>query len=259
MPQRKSRGRQRRQRSDRKPATAAVAAPATAPVELSPNLSNLLGEFASLRQAAANASHMDKISRTSVRSVQLLSPESSPAVFEQAFALYVESFPIDDEREPTEMIRQRIADMPDVFYCYAFLDQVGTVIGYCQGSICSAAGSPSRFFYMQYCCVSPQSRGGGVLQLMHAVCAATLLAFCKRANVAAIGTVWEAEPVGMADEAEARKYTVARLSIHSKAGGRVIMGKRADGTFVVRCFRAPRRRYITNAIGAREVECVHAA
>lgn len=44
--------------------------------------------------------------------------------------------------------------------------------------------------------------------------------------------VWESEPRGLGDDAASIKFTDTRLAVHTRAGGRVMMGVTGDGELV---------------------------
>jgi len=191
---------------------------------LDPYLSETLGPSTPLKTGIANEAHEAKV-RAAADKVDLvvrLSEETPKKIMDEAFALYLESFPSDDEREPTELIVERIARNPAAFHAHAYLDKNGTVVGYCQGSIVrtvegeQGSNTAHVFFFLQYCCVSPLARGGGALQLMHAVNTATLIACGKLMDCEPLGSLWETEPAGLGDDDEARAFTKSRLVIHNK-------------------------------------------
>jgi hypothetical protein len=210
-------------------------------IVLSASLAETLGEDdgdnedALTSNGCANAAHLDKVllASTKVKRIERLSSDTAADIQTQAFALYEASFPSEDEREPVDLIKTRIEEKTFDFHAHAYLDEADKVVGYCQGSIVKTANPVAQvFFSLQYCCVDISFRGGGIMQLMHAVNCATLVACAKKLGCDPLGVIWETEPAGLGEDDESRKFTKSRLIIHNKAGGRVLIGKRADGSYV---------------------------
>lgn len=203
---------------------------------------------------AANAKHLAKMDQSAsiVATVERL-PSRIDSVtgfqVKDAFRLYRHCFPNPDEREPISEIRKRIkhyknplTDDGAMFHSHVFADRDGAVVGYSQGStVPSEAG---LFYYWQYGCVADREymkrhygkdvnpREQGVLNTIHGVNAATLAANAAHARRPALGLMWESEPRGLGDDAASIRFTDTRLSIHTRAGGRVMMGVTQDGELV---------------------------
>jgi hypothetical protein len=232
----------------------------TAPPELSlidraagKNLKKALGAR-TIAESAANAQHLAKMEQSAgtVALIEKLPGRlNSIAAFKvrDAFRLYEHCFPNDDEREPIEDIKDRIKQYeglspPDGadFHAHVFADKEGAVVGYAQGSTvpCDAG----LFYYWQYGCVADRDymkehygkdvnpREQGVLNTIHGVNAATLQATADRTGKPALAMLWEAEPRGLGHDGPSIRYTDLRLSIHNRAGGRVMIGVTADGEYV---------------------------
>ena len=207
-----------------------------------------------LAESASNAQHLAKMEQSAgvVALVEKLPGRlNSIAAFKvkDAFRLYQHCFPNDDEREPIKDIKDRVkhydglspADGGD-FHAHVYADKDGAVVGYAQGSTvpCDAG----LFYYWQYGCVADRDymkqhydkdvnpREQGVLNTIHGVNAATLMATADRIGKPALGMLWESEPRGLGEDAASIRYTDLRLSIHNRAGGRVMMGVTSDGEYV---------------------------
>jgi hypothetical protein len=217
---------------------------------------NLKGAISgrTLSSAAANQKHLAKMEEsTQVVSVVERLPGRLGSVTsfkpKEAFQLYEHCFPNPDEREPIEDIKARLKTYdkgPDAdggcFHAQGFADRDGHVVAYAQGSTVPSA--EGLFYYWQYGCVADRDymketygkdvnpREHGVLNTIHAVNAATLQATCDKVGQPAIGLMWESEPRGLGEDRESIRFTDKRLSIHNRAGGRVMMGKTADGELV---------------------------
>jgi hypothetical protein len=234
----------------------------TAPIDqcLGKNLKKALGGE-TLADNAANTAHLGKMneSTTVVSTIEKLPGRlNSIASFKvkDAFRLYEHCFPNPDEREDTGDIKARIksydgklpADGGD-FHAHVYADSTGAVVGYSQGS--TVPSDAGLFYYWQYGCVADRAymkehygkdvnpREHGVLNTIHGVNAATLVATANRVGQPAIGMVWESEPRGLGEDAASIRYTDLRLSIHNRAGGRVMMGM-TDGWELVNLHLQPR-------------------
>lgn len=217
------------------------------------HLKKVLGGL-TLSDAAANPQHqakMDQSAATIGHLERLPGNLRSLATFRsgEAFKLYEHSFPNPDEREPVADIKARLKDFAggtredgNGFHAVGIADQDRRVVGYTQGSTVPTEGG--LFYYWQYGCVADQAymeaqhgvktnpREQGVLNTIHGVNAAILLAAAERLDRKPLGMVWESEPRGLGDDAASIQFTDLRLKIHNRAGGRVMMGVDADGNLV---------------------------
>lgn len=215
---------------------------------------NLWQELGGRPPLAANARHAQKIAESSqviglverlpgrIRSLTSLSPK-------EGFRLYEHSFPHPDEQEPVEDIVARLAQFGQGpledgshFHAHCVTNKEGVVIAYSQGS--TVPCDEGLFFFWQYGCVADAAymkseygidqnpREHGVLNTLHGINAATLAVAAERLEQPALDIVWESEPRGLGDTKEAIQFTDKRLSIHNRAGGRVMMGMTADGELV---------------------------
>lgn len=211
---------------------------------------------ASLQSGAANAKHVTKMEQSAkviavverlpgrLGSITSFSPKD-------AFRLYEHCFPNPDEREPIADIKARLKTYdrgatPDgaAFHAHAFADDQGRVVGYAQGSTVPTPSGEGLFYYWQYGCVADRAymqdnygvdtnpREHGVLNTMHGIAAATLVAGAAKADKAPLAIVWESEPRGLGDDRDSIRFTDTRLGIHNRAGGRVMMGVDDEGRLV---------------------------
>ncbi|MCK6545789.1 hypothetical protein L6R52_07970 [Myxococcota bacterium] len=203
---------------------------------------------------AANARHLEHMERSSnvVASIEKLPGRlGSIATFKlrEAFRLYEHCFPNPDEREPVADIRARVkqfAESPSPdgadFHVHVFADADRAVVGYSQGSV--VPSDAGVFYYWQYGCVADREymraqygkdvnpRERGILNTIHGVNAATLAAASEKTGQPALGLVWESEPRGLGDDAASIKFTDTRLAVHTRAGGRVMIGRTAEGELI---------------------------
>ena len=208
----------------------------------------------SLLDAAANAQHVRNLEKAAgiIGVIEKLPGRlGSVTSFrpQDAFLLYEHCFPNPDEQEPVADIKARLktydkGDEADGanFHAHAFTDKDGDVIAYAQGS--TVPSEEGLFFFWQYGCVADADymksaygkdsnpRQQGVMNTIHAVNAATLMTAAEQHKKPALGMMWESEPRGLGDDAASIQFTDKRLSIHNRAGGRVMMGKTADGELV---------------------------
>jgi hypothetical protein len=217
------------------------------------HLLKVLGSW-TLAKAAANPQHQAKMDQSAelIGHLERLPGRlASVATFKTggAFKLYEYCFPNPDEREPIADIKARLKDFNtgtrddgNGFHAIAIADHDRNVIGYTQGS--TVPTDKGLFYYWQYGCVADRDfmkanygkdvnpREQGVLNTIHGANAATLLAAAERLGREPLGIVWESEPRGLGDDAASIKFTDARLKIHNRAGGRVMMGVTAEGDLV---------------------------
>lgn len=220
---------------------------------LGAHLLKVLGGW-TLAKAAANPQHqakMDQSAQLIGHLERLPGRLASVATFKTggAFKLYEYCFPNPDEREPIADIKARLKDFNsgtrddgNGFHAIAIADHDRNVVGYTQGS--TVPTDQGLFYYWQYGCVADRDfmkanygkdvnpREQGVLNTIHGANAATLLAAAERLGREPLGIVWESEPRGLGDDAASIKFTDARLKIHNRAGGRVMMGVTAEGELV---------------------------
>jgi hypothetical protein len=217
------------------------------------NLAAALGDQ-TLEANAANARHLDRMSASTAVIAQierLPGRLDSIATFKvgDAFRLYEHCFPNPDEREPIKEIKDRLrryaqSPSPDGadFHVHVFADAQRAVVGYSQGSV--VPSDAGMFYYWQYGCVADgeymkaqtkrdvNPRQHGVLNTIHGVNAATLNAAAAKEGVPALGMLWESEPRGLGADPDSIKFTDTRLAVHTRAGGRVMMGVTAEGELV---------------------------
>jgi hypothetical protein len=203
---------------------------------------------------AANAKHLERMERSTavVAHIERLPGRlDSIATFKlrEAFRLYEHCFPNADEREPVADIKARVkrfAEAPPAdgadFSVHVFTDAERAVVGYSQGSV--VPSDAGVFYYWQYGCVADQAymrehygkdtnpRQQGLLNTIHGVNAATLAAAEAATGQRALGLVWEAEPRGLGGDAASIAFTDTRLAVHTRAGGRVMLGRTDDGELV---------------------------
>lgn len=207
-----------------------------------------------LASGAANAKHLAKMEQSAsiVSTVERLPSRLDSIVdfkVKDAFRLYRHCFPNPDEREPVADIRARIKGYKEplsedgaMFHAHVYADKDGAVVGYSQGStVPSEAG---LFYYWQYGCVADRDymehhygkdvnpREQGILNTIHGVNAATLLAAGAHAHQPVLGMMWESEPRGLGSDPASVRFTDTRLRIHTRAGGRVLMGMTDNGELV---------------------------
>ena len=217
------------------------------------NLAKALGGR-TLASAASNAKHLQKMAESAdiIAVVEKLPGRlGSITGFKpaEAFKLYEHCFPNPDEREPIADIKARLkdydkgaADDGGNFHALAFADKDGDVVAYSQGS--TVPSTEGLFYYWQYGCVADADymkerfgkdvnpREHGVLNTIHGVNAATLEATAAEKGKPALGMMWESEPRGLGDDKASIQFTDKRLSIHNRAGGRVLMGMTKEGEMV---------------------------
>jgi hypothetical protein len=208
----------------------------------------------SLLDAAANAQHVANLEKAaSIIGVIEKLPGRLGSITgfrpQDAFHLYEHCFPNPDEQEPVSDIKARLKtydkgaeDDGANFHAHVFTDKGGDVIAYSQGS--TVPSEQGLFYFWQYGCVADADymksaygkdsnpRQHGVMNTIHAVNGATLLTAAEQHGKPALGMMWESEPRGLGEDRASIQFTDKRLSIHNRAGGRVMMGKTADGELV---------------------------
>jgi hypothetical protein len=157
--------------------------------------------------------------------------------FEDAYkSLYLQSFPIPEERERTEWICSRLdahfagerAGLAP-YRIVGIRDAKGEAIGASQFAILLLNGGKYAVPYLQYLYVRNENRRQHMSEVLHTMTFAVTAAVAREmGNRIVPFTLFETEPPGHGDEEESRAFSIVRSQIHTRGGAVAIILKR-DG------------------------------
>jgi len=162
--------------------------------------------------------------------VEIIHPRGNP-IFGRSLEIYRKAFPNPDEREDDESIFDRLENKEEgynnLFHAISILDERGRVVGYSQFTVMPIS-EEKVVVYAQYSCIRERVRGRGLYKaiwdIRHAI--------AKESGKEVIGTMFETEFVGQADDEEGIRFTRQRHEVFAKIGAMAVMIELEDGTWL---------------------------
>ncbi|GEM_PF-2385621 len=162
--------------------------------------------------------------------VEILHPRGNP-IFGRSLELYRKAFPNPDEREDDDCIFDRLENKEKgynhLFHAISILDERGRVVGYSQFTIMPVS-EHAVVVYAQYSCIRPRVRGKGLYKaiwdIRHAI--------AKESGKEVVGTMFETEFVGQANDEKGIQFTKQRHEVFRKIGAKAVMIECEDGSLL---------------------------
>lgn len=237
-----------------KDALAQAAEKAVVARAVGPNLKTLFGDINPLdaaiddRQREQMLSAIKKLDLKAEIAVVDENGQLSAADSEVFKQIYMENFPAA-EAVPIETIQAAMAnrkaagtelDGKRFTLCYTGKlpgETERRPLAFAQGGTLDA-GENGMVSFAEYLAVHDDFRGNGMLHVMLGFVNASAMAAVAKHNQATgenkamLGAVWEIDPMGRGETAEARLYTIQRNQIYDRAGAQVVMGRTSEGHLV---------------------------